>query len=144
MKKESGMKLIRIGGDLAQHVFQDRARTGSRSQSGARNLVVRVTPGGDGTKRAGLRNRHGSLQRRPYVVKLIVPQFVKRTVLIQDARSMIRTAKAKDDPLTQWVMQIATTRHPDIAAVALANKTARIARAKMAKETDYRPESLAA
>jgi hypothetical protein len=37
-------------------------------------------------------------------------------------------------------MRIATTRHPNIAAVALANKTARIAWAMMTKETDYQPE----
>jgi transposase len=67
-----------------------------------------------------------------------------RTLLIHGARSMIRTAKAKEDPLSQWVMKIATTRHPNIAAVALANKTARIAWAMMTKEADYRPELVAA
>jgi transposase len=50
-----------------------------------------------------------------------------RSLLVHGARSMIRTAKAKDDRLSQWVIKIATTRHPNIAAVALANKTARIA-----------------
>jgi transposase len=67
-----------------------------------------------------------------------------RTLLIHGARSMIRTAKAKEDHLSQWVMKIAATRHPNIAAVALANKTARIAWAMMTKETDYRPELVAA
>jgi transposase len=62
-----------------------------------------------------------------------------RSLLVHGARSMIRTAKAKDDPLSQWVMKLATTRHPNVAAVALANKTARIAWAMMTKETDYRP-----
>lgn len=50
-----------------------------------------------------------------------------RSLLVHGARAMIRTAKAKEDPLSQWVIKIATTRHPNIAAVALANKTARIA-----------------
>jgi len=36
-------------------------------------------------------------------------------------------------------MRIATTRHPNIAAVALANKTARIAWAMMSRGTDYHP-----
>jgi transposase len=67
-----------------------------------------------------------------------------RTLLIHGARSMIRTAKAKEDHLSQWVMRIVATRHPNIAAVALANKTARIAWAMMTKETDYRPELVAA
>jgi transposase len=67
-----------------------------------------------------------------------------RTLLIHGARSMIRTAKAKDDRLSQWVMKIASTRHPNIAAVALANKTARVAWAMMAHEADYQPELVAA
>jgi transposase len=67
-----------------------------------------------------------------------------RTLLIHGARSMLRTARAKDDRLSQWVMKIASTRHPNIAAVALANKTARVAWAMMAHESDYQPELVAA
>lgn len=52
---------------------------------------------------------------------------------------MIRTAKAKEDRLSQWVMKIATSRHPNVAAVASANKTVRIAWAMMKNETDYQP-----
>jgi transposase len=63
-----------------------------------------------------------------------------RYLLIHGARSMIRHAKAKDDPLSRWVTRIATNRHPNVAAVAMANKTARIAWAMMKNETDYRPE----
>jgi hypothetical protein len=36
-------------------------------------------------------------------------------------------------------MRIATTRHANIAAVALANKTVRIAWAMMSRGADYRP-----
>jgi transposase len=57
-------------------------------------------------------------------------------LLIRGARSMIRTAKAKDDRLSLWVMRIASTRHQNIAAVALANKTARVAWAMMANGSD--------
>lgn len=67
-----------------------------------------------------------------------------RTLLIHGARSMMRTAKAKDDRLNKWVMKIASTRHQNIAAVALANKTARIAWAMMATGSDYNPELVAA
>jgi transposase len=63
-----------------------------------------------------------------------------RSLLVHGARAVIRTAQAKTDRLSTWVMRIATTRHPNIAAVALANKTARIAWAMMTKETDYQPE----
>lgn len=63
-----------------------------------------------------------------------------RSVLIHGARSMIHSAKTKTDPLSLWVLRIAATRHPNVAAVALANKTARIAWAMIRHETDYRPE----
>ncbi len=63
-----------------------------------------------------------------------------RCLLVHGARSMIRYAKAKDDPLSRWVTRIAANRHPNVAAVAMANKTARIAWAMMKNETDYRPE----
>ena len=62
-----------------------------------------------------------------------------RCVLIHGARSMINSAKTKTDRLSLWVLRIAATRHPNVAAVALANKTARIAWAMMRHETDYRP-----
>ena len=62
-----------------------------------------------------------------------------RCVLIHGARSMIHSAKTKTDPLSLWVLRIAATRHPNVAAVALANKTARIAWAMIRHETDYRP-----
>jgi transposase len=62
-----------------------------------------------------------------------------RCVLIHGARSMINSAKTKTDPLSLWVLRIAATRHPNVAAVALANKTARIAWAIIRHETDYQP-----
>jgi transposase len=62
-----------------------------------------------------------------------------RCVLIHGARSMINSAKTKTDPLRLWVLRIAATRHPNVAAVALANKTARIAWAMIRHETDYQP-----
>jgi transposase len=50
-----------------------------------------------------------------------------RSLLVHGARAVTRTAQAKTDRLSTWVIRIATTRHPNIAAVALANKTARVA-----------------
>jgi len=64
-----------------------------------------------------------------------------RSLLVHGARAVIRTAQAKTDRLSTWAMRIATTRHPNIAAVALANKTARIAWAMLTKGTDYRPQT---
>jgi hypothetical protein len=50
---------------------------------------------------------------------------------------VLRTAKHKDDRLSQWVSGLLTRRHPNVAAVALANKTARVAWAVLARETTY-------
>jgi transposase len=62
-----------------------------------------------------------------------------RTLLIHGARSVIYAARGKDDRLSQWVTDLATRRHPNVAATALANKTARIAWAMLRRGTDYQP-----
>jgi len=62
-----------------------------------------------------------------------------RSLLVHGARTVICWAKHKDDPLSQWVMSVARRRHPNVAAVALANKTARIAWAMIKEGTDYQP-----
>jgi transposase len=67
-----------------------------------------------------------------------------RMLLVHGARSMIRTAGSKTDRLSQWVMRIANTRHKNVAAVALANKTARIAWAMITKDSDYQPDGVTA
>jgi len=64
-----------------------------------------------------------------------------RSLLVHGARAVIRTAQAKTDRLSVWVMRIAMTRHPNIAAVALANKTARVAWAMLTRGTDYQPQA---
>jgi len=63
-----------------------------------------------------------------------------RTLMIHGARSVVATAKHKDDRLSRWVTNIATKRHPNVAAVALANKTARMAWAMLRNETNYDPD----
>jgi len=67
-----------------------------------------------------------------------------RTLLIHGARSVIRAAKSKDDRLSQWVTDLSQRRHPNVAAVALANKTVRIAWAMLRYGTDYQPNRMAA
>jgi transposase len=62
-----------------------------------------------------------------------------RTLLIHGARSVLTHAKHRDDRLSRWVTDIAKRRHPNVAAVALANKTARIAWAMLRSESDYDP-----
>ena len=67
-----------------------------------------------------------------------------RTLLIHGARSALRTAKNKEDRLSRWISRVAAHRHHNVAAVALANKTARIAWAMMKNGTDYEPNRAAA
>ena len=63
-----------------------------------------------------------------------------RTLMIHGARAVVARAKYKDDRLSRWMTGIATKRHPNVAAVALANKTARMAWAMLRHETDYDPD----
>jgi len=62
-----------------------------------------------------------------------------RSLLVHGARAVLQTAKNKDDRLSRWVTSLAQRRHPNVAVVALANKTARIAWAMMRSGEDYRP-----
>jgi len=62
-----------------------------------------------------------------------------RTLLIHGARAVVSQAKHRDDPLSLWVTGIAQRSHTNVAAVALANKTVRIAWAMLRHESDYDP-----
>ncbi len=66
-----------------------------------------------------------------------------RSLLVHGGRSVVRTAKGKEDRLSQWVMGLAARSHPNVAAVAMANKTARIAWAMIRTGADYQPERAA-
>ena len=63
-----------------------------------------------------------------------------RTLMIHGARAVVARATHKDDRLSRWVTNIAKQKHPNVAAVALANKTARMAWAMLRNETDYDPD----
>lgn len=60
-----------------------------------------------------------------------------RTLLIHGARAVTRVASRKSDPRSRWIDRLSKRRHANIAAVALANKNARIAWALMTRQTDY-------
>jgi transposase len=62
-----------------------------------------------------------------------------RRLLIHGARSVVCHAKHKDDRYSRWMTELAKRSHTNIAAVAVANKTARMAWAMMVNETDYDP-----
>lgn len=63
-----------------------------------------------------------------------------RSLLVHGARAALRTAKGRTDRLSLWVTALADRKHPSVAAVALANKTARMAWAMLRNGTDYEPD----
>jgi len=67
-----------------------------------------------------------------------------RALLVHGARSALRTAANKDDPLSRWAVRLSQRAHPNIACVALANKTARLAWALLRYQRDYQPAMAAA
>ena len=62
-----------------------------------------------------------------------------RTLLIHGARSAIVAAQRKGKP-NIWLSGLLARRHPNIAAVALANKNARTIWALLAHEREFRPD----
>lgn len=64
-----------------------------------------------------------------------------RTLLIHGARAVLRTCENKEDKLSVWLQKLIKRRGFNVAAVALANKNARILWALANKKEDYLPES---
>lgn len=61
-----------------------------------------------------------------------------RTLLVHGARSALRVAQQRDDKLSRWAQDVARRRGHNVAAVALANKHARIIWAMLSRQEDYR------
>ena len=66
-----------------------------------------------------------------------------RTLLIHGARAVIRFAEKKAEP-ESWLRQLITRRNKNVAAVALANKNARIIWALLVKDAAFHPNYCAA
>ena len=64
-----------------------------------------------------------------------------RTLLVHGARAVVAAVKRnhKGDELSQWVEQLSSRKHANVVAIALANKTARIAWAIVRADADYEP-----
>lgn len=62
-----------------------------------------------------------------------------RTLLIHGARAVLGRAGGKQDPRSLWLEKLRQRRHPNVAAVALANKNARIVWAMLCGNTLYEP-----
>jgi transposase len=65
-----------------------------------------------------------------------------RRLFIQGARSVLQHSTKQTSALSAWLKQLQARTHPNVAAVALANKLARIAWAVLAKDEPYRPPLL--
>ncbi len=62
-----------------------------------------------------------------------------RTLLVEGARSAIIAAARKSDPRSRWIRGLVNRRGPYIAAIAVANRNARICWALLSKGQAYRP-----
>ncbi len=67
-----------------------------------------------------------------------------RSLLIHGARSALRTAAKRADGTARWVEEVAQRRGFNVACVALANKTARMAYALLRDGTSYQPRPMVA
>jgi transposase len=63
-----------------------------------------------------------------------------RTLLIHGARSAILAAQRKATTADTWLGKLLHRRHPNVAAVALANKNARTVWALLAHDREFRPD----
>lgn len=63
----------------------------------------------------------------------------ERLLGIHGARAVIHHAKGRDDGLSQWLQALSARKHANIVAVALANKTARVAWAIARNDAAYDP-----
>lgn len=61
-----------------------------------------------------------------------------RTLLIHGARAALNASGGKEDARSRWAQALAARRNRNVAAVALANKNARIAWAVLSREETYR------
>ncbi|WP_201662664.1 transposase, partial [Paraburkholderia sabiae] len=61
-----------------------------------------------------------------------------RTLLVQGARAVMRFVERRDDRHSRWIKAVMQRRHVSIAAIALANKTARIAWAILTNNDSFK------
>ena len=62
-----------------------------------------------------------------------------RRLFVQGARAVLQQRTKQSPRLSTWLAQLSSRTHRNVAAVALANKLARIAWAVLAKNESYRP-----
>jgi Transposase IS116/IS110/IS902 family len=67
-----------------------------------------------------------------------------RTLLIHGARAALRVAPRHGDRRSQWALGLMRKRGPNVAAVALANKNARVLWKLLSSGEHFRPQPIAA
>ncbi len=67
-----------------------------------------------------------------------------RTMLIHGARAVLGRSSGKTDARSQWINRMRERRHPNVVAVALANKNARIVWSVLSREEAYQPNHIVA
>jgi transposase len=67
-----------------------------------------------------------------------------RTLLIHGARAVLRQIERRAEPADSWLGRLRARRGKNVAAVALANKNARIAWALLARQREFQPDYLPA
>jgi hypothetical protein len=90
--------------------------------------------------------RLGSIRRAaeilyaaPSAVSRQIVHVYLRTLLIHGARSAVLAAKRQSGNKNVWLANLLNRRHPNIAAVALANKNVRTVWALIAHDRDFNP-----
>jgi transposase len=160
------MKITTVGIDLAKNVFQvhavdERGRAVLRKQLRRDQMTAffaNLPPCLIGMEAcASAHHWARTLQKVGHTVRLMAPQFVKpyvksnkndvadadvylRTLLIHGARSAILAAQRKSVNTNVWLAKLLDRRHPNIAAVALANKNARTVWALLAHGREFRAD----
>jgi transposase len=66
-----------------------------------------------------------------------------RRLFVQGARAVLQQRTKQSSGLSVWLAQLISRSHRNVAAVALANKLARVTWAVLAKNKQYRPSTLA-
>ncbi|HEY6765202.1 MAG TPA: hypothetical protein VI386_10540 [Candidatus Sulfotelmatobacter sp.] len=67
-----------------------------------------------------------------------------RQLFVHGARAVLQQSAKQSFGLSAWLVQLTARTHRNVAAVALANKLARMAWAVLARNEPYRPPMLAA
>ena len=116
-----------VSSAFASHVGDGSAFKKGREVSASIGLVPRQHSSGDKSVLLGITKRGNRYLR---------------SLLIHGARSVVRHARGKDDALSRWINRISATRGVNKAAVALANKLARIGWAMIVNNTEYKPANV--